>query len=116
MVSDFETIGDEAAQVRSAQAGDRAAFGAIYNRYARMVHGILLAHLRYTDAEDVMQDVFVRALQQLPSLREPAAFGGWLGTFLPQFDILLPLLDVIFSFAMTVLLYCLAFSTPSHLV
>ena len=38
-----------------------------------------------------------------------AAFGGWLGTFLPQFDILLPLLDVIFSFAMTVLLFALIY-------
>ena len=69
---------DLAALVRAAQSGDRAAFGALYEQYARMVHGILLAHVGYAEAEDLVQDVFVRALQQLPFLREPAAFGGWL--------------------------------------
>jgi RNA polymerase sigma-70 factor (ECF subfamily) len=71
---------DEAALVRAAQAGDRAAFGEIYRQFARMIHGILLAHVRYGDAEDLMQDVFVRALQQLPALRETAALGGWLAS------------------------------------
>lgn len=69
---------EEAALVRAAQNGDRAAFGSLYEQYARMVHGILLAHVSYTDAEDLVQDVFVRAIQQLSSLRNPAAFGGWL--------------------------------------
>jgi|SRR5581483_6570363 len=64
--------------VRAAQQGDRAAFGALYEQYSRMVHGILLAHAPYSDADDLMQDVFVRALRQLPTLRDPAAFGGWL--------------------------------------
>jgi RNA polymerase sigma-70 factor, ECF subfamily len=44
------------------------------------VHGILLAYVSYDDAEDIVQDVFVKALQSLPSLREPGAFGGWLLT------------------------------------
>lgn len=71
---------EQAALVRAAQGGDRSAFGTLYERYARMVHGILLAHVSYTDAEDLVQDVFVRAMQQLRSLRDPAAFGGWLGS------------------------------------
>jgi RNA polymerase sigma-70 factor (ECF subfamily) len=66
------------AMVRAAQQGDRAAFGALYERYARMVHGILLAHASYSDVDDLMQDVFVRALRQLSALRDPGAFGGWL--------------------------------------
>jgi RNA polymerase sigma-70 factor (ECF subfamily) len=69
---------DEAALVRSAQRGDRAAFGALYDRYGRMVHGVLLAYVAFHEAEDLMQDVFVKALERLDSLREPAAFGGWL--------------------------------------
>jgi len=73
-----EPLADEAALVRAAQAGDRAAFGALYKRCARMVHGILLAHAPYADAEDLMQDVFVRALEQMRHLREPGAFSGWL--------------------------------------
>jgi RNA polymerase sigma-70 factor (ECF subfamily) len=78
LLSTTEPRTEDAALVRAAQAGDRAAFGAIYQQFARMVHGILLAHVSYGDAEDLMQDVFVRAMQQLPSLRETGAFGGWL--------------------------------------
>lgn len=70
----------EAALIRAAQGGDRAAFGELYRQYERLVHGILLAHVSYDDAEDLMQDVFVRALEQLPVLRQPAAFPGWLLT------------------------------------
>src|SRR5512133_2218407 len=64
--------------VRSAGAGDQAAFGELYRRYARMVHGILLARVPVSDAEDLVQDVFISALRQLQSLRAPAAFRGWL--------------------------------------
>jgi len=71
---------DDSGLVRAAQAGDRAAFGELYAQFARMVHGILLAHVSYADAEDLMQDVFIRALQQLSGLRELAAFGGWLAS------------------------------------
>ncbi len=70
----------EAALVRAAQAGDRAAFGALYAQFASMIHGILLAHVSYTDAEDLMQDVFIRAMEQLRGLREAGAFGGWLAS------------------------------------
>ncbi len=38
-----------------------------------------------------------------------AAFGGWLGTFLPQLDIVLPILDVLLSFGMTVLLFAMIY-------
>jgi RNA polymerase sigma-70 factor (ECF subfamily) len=69
---------EEAGLVLAAQAGDRSAFGKLYEQFARMVHGILLVHVAYGDAEDLMQDVFLRAMEQLPGLREAAAFGGWL--------------------------------------
>lgn len=69
---------EEAELVRAAQGGDRSAFGALYEQYGRMVHGILLAHVGYADAEDLVQDVFVKAMEQIRSLREPGAFGGWL--------------------------------------
>jgi RNA polymerase sigma-70 factor (ECF subfamily) len=64
--------------VLAARDGDRAAFGSLYGRYRSMVHGILLSHVSFSDAEDLMQDVFVQALGRLPYLREVAAFGGWL--------------------------------------
>ena len=64
--------------VQGAQRGDRTAFADLYQRFARMVHGIALARLARTDVDDVVQDVFVTALERLGDLREPAAFGGWL--------------------------------------
>jgi RNA polymerase sigma-70 factor (ECF subfamily) len=69
---------NDAPLVESAKAGDRAAFGLLYERYARMVHGILVARVPLGDADDLVQDVFVMALRRLSSLRDPARFGGWL--------------------------------------
>lgn len=57
---------------------DRRAFGRLFERHAPMVHGLLIARLDPADADDLMQDVFVTALEQLASLREEGAFGGWL--------------------------------------
>ena len=62
----------------AAQDGDRAAFGQLYERYARMVHGVLLARVPVGDVDDLVQDVFMRALRRLSTLRETASFGAWL--------------------------------------
>ena len=64
--------------VCAAQSGDRAAFGLLYERYARMVHGILLSRVPPAAVEDLVQDVFVRAMPRVDSLREVSHFGGWL--------------------------------------
>jgi RNA polymerase sigma-70 factor (ECF subfamily) len=64
--------------VRAAAAGDRAAFGELYVRYARLVHGILLARVPPEEADDLVQDVFLSAMRQLRGLRTVAAFRGWL--------------------------------------
>jgi RNA polymerase sigma-70 factor (ECF subfamily) len=69
---------DHVALVLAAQQGDRAAFGVLYGAYGRMVHGLLLARVPRSDVDDLVQDVFLQALRRLASLREPAAFGGWL--------------------------------------
>ena len=69
---------EDARLVRSAQGGDASAFARLYERYARVVHGILLARVPRVEIEDLVQDVFVSAWQRLDSLRDPAAFGGWL--------------------------------------
>jgi len=65
--------------IRAAVAGDRGACGELYVRYARMVHGILLARVPPGDAEDLVQEVFMSAMKQLRGLRTAAAFRGWLG-------------------------------------
>jgi RNA polymerase sigma-70 factor, ECF subfamily len=67
-----------AERLRAAAGGDQQAFEALYHRYVRMVHAILLARVRRSDVDDLVQDVFVSAFSRLASLREPSAFGGWL--------------------------------------
>jgi len=68
----------DVALVKAAQSGDRSAFGLLYGRYSRMVHGILLSKVPYAAVEDLVQDVFLRALPRLNSLRDVSRFGGWL--------------------------------------
>lgn len=75
------TMGDfsqDAQLVQAARGGDRDAFGGLYERYSRMVHGVLLAHVPYAEVDDLVHDVFLIALRRLDSLREPTAFAGWL--------------------------------------
>ena len=73
-------VSDEAELVHAAQTGDRAAFGQLYDRYARMVHGILLARVPRREVDDLVQDVFLLAMRRLPSLRDAARIGAWLAT------------------------------------
>ena len=72
-----ETSAD-ATWVAAARDGDRAAFGQLYQRYARMVHGVLLAKVPVGEVDDLVQDVFIRALRRLSTVRETASFGAWL--------------------------------------
>ena len=69
---------DEVGLVMAARGGDRDAFGRLYERYGRMVHGVLLARVPRGQVEDLVQDVFLLALKRLDSLRDPERFGGWL--------------------------------------
>src|SRR4051812_6519591 len=71
-------VSEDDALIGAAAKGDRGAFGELYVRYARMVHGILLARVPAGDAEDLVQDVFMSARRQLRVLRTAAAFRGWL--------------------------------------
>jgi RNA polymerase sigma-70 factor (ECF subfamily) len=64
--------------VRLALAGDSIAFDTLYERYARIVHGLLLARVGRDEVDDLVQDVFLTAWRRLDNLRDPAAFGGWI--------------------------------------
>lgn len=65
--------------VEAARNGDRAAFTKLYEQYARMVHGIVLARAPRSEADDLVQDVFFFAWRKIHTLREANAFGGWIG-------------------------------------
>ena len=64
--------------VASARFGDRAAFSTLHDQFCGMVHGIIISRVRTPDAADLVQDVFLQAMQKLASLEDDAAFGGWL--------------------------------------
>jgi RNA polymerase sigma factor (sigma-70 family) len=74
-----ESVAADAELARTAAAGDRAAFAAIYDRYGSPLLGFCtsLLHQR-SDAEDCLQDVFVIAATRLPELREPERLRSWL--------------------------------------
>jgi RNA polymerase sigma-70 factor (ECF subfamily) len=71
----------DAALVEAARAGDRAARQSLFRRHARRVNELALRLApRPDEADDIVQDAFVHALDQLGRLREPRAFSGWLRT------------------------------------
>jgi RNA polymerase sigma-70 factor (ECF subfamily) len=72
--------GAELSLVEKARSGDRTAFGHLYERYAKMVHGVLLSRAPHGEVRDLAQEVFAVALERISSLRQAEAFGPWLAT------------------------------------
>ena len=71
--------GDNAALVRAMRDGRANATTAFYDRHADAVHGLVFRLLGPdAELEDVVHDVFVRALESLARLRDPNALKGWL--------------------------------------
>ena len=68
----------EAVLVGAALAGDRDGFGRLYDLYAPLVHGILLARVPRAEVDDLVQDIFLHAFKKLHTLREATAFGPWI--------------------------------------
>jgi RNA polymerase sigma-70 factor (ECF subfamily) len=71
--------GDDAALVRAMLEGRADAAAAFYDRYADALHSLVFRLLGPDDElEDVVNDVFVRALESLSRLRDPSALRSWL--------------------------------------
>jgi len=67
--------------VARAKAGDRQAWDALVERYAPLIWSICRRHrLGRADADDVGQSVWLRLVDQLDRVRDPAALPGWLAT------------------------------------
>ena len=66
--------------VTEAKRGDREAFGRIFDAYAGPIHRFIASRVhRPSDAEDLTQLVFVKALEALPRYEARGIpFGGWL--------------------------------------
>jgi RNA polymerase sigma factor (sigma-70 family) len=77
--TEFDGAIDDAQLATAAARGDRAAFAAIYDRYANRLYDFCAGMLRDTDAAaDCVQDVFVDAATQLGALRDPSRLRPWL--------------------------------------
>lgn len=68
----------EAVDVALAASGDGSAFERLYHRHVPRVHSLARRMLDQDLADEVTQDVFVRAWQKLHTFRGEAAFGTWL--------------------------------------
>jgi RNA polymerase sigma-70 factor, ECF subfamily len=65
--------------VAAAQDGDREAFGELATRFEPMVYAIAVRRLgNHSEAQELCQEVLVKAMQKIHQLKIPAAFAGWL--------------------------------------
>ena len=72
------TVSVQARLVERILAGDEQAFGELYRMYAPMTHGILLAKVPRDEVADIVQEVFISAYENLATLKNKDAVGGWL--------------------------------------
>jgi RNA polymerase sigma-70 factor (ECF subfamily) len=70
---------DESLLVTEAKAGNYAAFEELVNRYERKIYrlGLNITGNR-EDAEDVLQEAFLKAFEHLPEFREDSRFYTWI--------------------------------------
>ncbi|MGC5052361.1 RNA polymerase sigma factor [Micromonospora sp. DT48] len=68
-----------AALVAAAADGDESAWNELVRRYTPLVYAVIRGHdLGGVDAADVNQTVWLRLVEHLDRVREPAALAGWL--------------------------------------
>jgi RNA polymerase sigma-70 factor (ECF subfamily) len=77
------TTSDTAAQLASlveqARGGNRAAFAQLADRFHEDIFRMVYYRIRSrADAEDITQDVFLKAFQKISGIKETAKFRGWL--------------------------------------
>jgi len=70
---------DEDRLVERARAGDRAATEALLSPWRKPLYGYIYRMVtRREDAEDLLQETLVRAIERIPSFRSEAPFKSWL--------------------------------------
>jgi RNA polymerase sigma factor (sigma-70 family) len=67
--------------VTRARDGEKSAWDELVERYAPLVFSVCRRYrLAQPDIDDVGQSVWLRLVEHLPGLREPAALPGWIAT------------------------------------
>lgn len=64
--------------VALAASGDQSAFERLYRSHVSRIHGLARRMSGFQDADELTQDIFVRAWQKLATFRGESAFGTWL--------------------------------------
>jgi RNA polymerase sigma-70 factor (ECF subfamily) len=73
-------VTDEALMIRF-QGGERAAFAQLVRRHKRALYNFALRQIRLAStAEDIVQDAFVRVVQNAADFKHEARFSTWLYT------------------------------------
>ena len=63
--------------IRRCEANDRAAQRLLYERFAPLLMSICRRYVGHANAEDVVQDSFIRVFQYLVQYRHDGSFEGW---------------------------------------
>jgi len=71
-------LDSDAVDATLAASGDASAFERLYRHHVPRVYSLVRRMLNDDDADEVTQDIFVRAWQKLGTFRGEAAFGTWL--------------------------------------
>ena len=74
----IQAIDADTVEVRRAVTGDEGAFERLYRRHVARIHTLVRRMTGPDAADEVTQDVFVRAWDKLPTFRGESAFGTWL--------------------------------------
>ena len=69
---------DDDQVVREVIAGEINAFERLVKRYGALVTAIVKRHVPFDEAEDTIQDVFLRAYRSLPNFKNRGTFSQWL--------------------------------------
>ena len=76
------TAKSDAQLVAETLAGDREAFGVLYDRHARLVRAVVVGVSGdWSAVEDMTQECFLRAYRKLATLRDRDGFGPWIAGF-----------------------------------
>jgi RNA polymerase sigma-70 factor, ECF subfamily len=85
MVSMEPTANSDAELVAETLAGDREAYGQLYDRHARLVRAVVLAVSGdWPSVDDMTQECYLRAYRKLDTLRDRERFGPWVAGFARQ--------------------------------
>ena len=65
--------------IKLAQNGDQVAYKKLYDKYCRLVYTLAYQMVgNHTDADEIVQETFIRAFKNIHKLRNVSSFTSWL--------------------------------------